>query len=77
MSESNQDLVLIKELELILDACTLELTPVDEVWPDLYIGNVWVSCVIAAVEEIARSSSREKLAICMSLLKYWTCVTAS
>uniref|UniRef100_A0A3Q3JP84 Dual specificity protein phosphatase n=1 Tax=Monopterus albus TaxID=43700 RepID=A0A3Q3JP84_MONAL len=31
--------VLIKELELILDSCTLELTPVDEVLPNLYIGN--------------------------------------
>lgn len=42
MSGSNQlqDLALIKELELILDSCTLELTPVDEVWPNLYIGNV-------------------------------------
>lgn len=35
-----QDLVLIKELELILDSCTLELSAVDEVWPNLYIGNV-------------------------------------
>ncbi|XP_028279096.1 dual specificity protein phosphatase 13-like [Parambassis ranga] len=39
-SSQLQDLVLIKELELILDSCTLELTPVDEVWPNLYIGNV-------------------------------------
>ncbi|XP_033956189.1 dual specificity protein phosphatase 13A [Pseudochaenichthys georgianus] len=38
-----QDLELIKELELILDCCTLELTPVDEVWPNLYIGNVAVA----------------------------------
>ncbi|XP_040905371.1 dual specificity protein phosphatase family protein [Toxotes jaculatrix] len=45
MSGSNQlhDLALIKELELILDSCSLELTPVDEVWPDLYIGNVAVA----------------------------------
>lgn len=45
MSGSNQlqDLMLIKELELILDSCTLELTPVDEVWPNLYIGNVAVA----------------------------------
>uniref|UniRef100_A0A4W6DWJ6 Dual specificity protein phosphatase n=1 Tax=Lates calcarifer TaxID=8187 RepID=A0A4W6DWJ6_LATCA len=45
MSGSNQrqDLVLIKELELILDSCALELTPVDEVWPNLYIGNVAVA----------------------------------
>ncbi|XP_068424785.1 dual specificity protein phosphatase 13A-like [Clinocottus analis] len=43
MSRSNQDLVLIKELELILDLCTIELTPVDEVWPNLYIGNVAIA----------------------------------
>ncbi|XP_071377454.1 dual specificity protein phosphatase 13A [Centroberyx affinis] len=45
MSGSNtpQDLALIKELEFILDSCTLELTPVDEVWPNLYIGNVAVA----------------------------------
>lgn len=39
-SSRQQDLALVKELELILDSCTLELTPVDEVWPSLYIGNV-------------------------------------
>ncbi|XP_054886167.1 dual specificity protein phosphatase family protein [Poeciliopsis prolifica] len=38
-----QNLVVIKELELILDSCTLELTPVDEVWPNLFIGNVAVA----------------------------------
>ncbi|XP_035027955.2 dual specificity protein phosphatase family protein [Hippoglossus stenolepis] len=45
MSRSNQpqDLVPIKELELTLDSCTLELTAVDEVWPNLYIGNVAVA----------------------------------
>ncbi|XP_072247189.1 dual specificity protein phosphatase 13A-like [Leuresthes tenuis] len=45
MSGSNQqqDLVFIKELEFILDSCALELTTVDEVWPNLYIGNVAVA----------------------------------
>ncbi|XP_030297362.1 dual specificity protein phosphatase 13 [Sparus aurata] len=42
-SSQRQDLVLIKELELILDSSSLELTPVDEVWPNLYIGNVAVA----------------------------------
>ncbi|XP_028982751.1 dual specificity protein phosphatase family protein [Betta splendens] len=37
------DLVLIKELELILDSCALELTPVDEVSPNLFLGNVAVA----------------------------------
>jgi hypothetical protein len=35
-----QDLVAIRELESILESCKLELTPLDEVWPNLYIGNV-------------------------------------
>ncbi|KAM4607472.1 uncharacterized protein ACJ7VT_015711 [Polymixia lowei] len=45
MSRSGQlqDLELIKELEFILDSCKLELAPVDEVWPNLYIGNVAVA----------------------------------
>ncbi|KAF7646585.1 hypothetical protein LDENG_00185100 [Lucifuga dentata] len=30
-------------LELILDSCTTELTPVDEVWPNLYLGNVAIA----------------------------------
>lgn len=45
MSRSSQleNLVIIKELELILDSCILELMPVNEVWPNLYIGNVAVA----------------------------------
>ncbi|KAF6731484.1 Dual specificity protein phosphatase 13 isoform A [Oryzias melastigma] len=39
-SKPRQDLVLIKELELILDSCKLELTAVDEIWPNLFLGNV-------------------------------------
>ena len=35
-----QNLALIKELECILDSCKLELTPIAEVWPNLFIGNV-------------------------------------
>ncbi|XP_077438412.1 dual specificity protein phosphatase 13A-like isoform X1 [Vanacampus margaritifer] len=41
--KEQQDLALIKQLELILDSCTLELTVVDEVWPNLYIGNIAVA----------------------------------
>ncbi|XP_020777136.1 dual specificity protein phosphatase family protein [Boleophthalmus pectinirostris] len=39
----SQELGRVKQLETILDSCTLELTPVDEVWPGLYIGNVAVA----------------------------------
>ncbi|KAG1951042.1 dual specificity protein phosphatase [Pimephales promelas] len=36
-------LLVIKELENVLDTCKLDLTPVDEVWPNLYIGNVAIA----------------------------------
>lgn len=39
-SKWQQDRTAIKELQLILDSCKLGLTAVDEVWPNLYIGNV-------------------------------------
>ncbi|CAL8299820.1 unnamed protein product [Merluccius merluccius] len=42
-SRPQQDLALIKELEKVLDSCTLELSPIDEVWPNLYIGNVAIA----------------------------------
>ncbi|XP_019726145.1 dual specificity protein phosphatase 13 [Hippocampus comes] len=41
--KEQKDLALIKQVELILDSCTLELTAVDEVWPNLYIGNIAVA----------------------------------
>ncbi|XP_031435317.1 dual specificity protein phosphatase family protein [Clupea harengus] len=36
-------LVDVKELERILDTCKLDLTPVDEVWPNLFIGSVAIA----------------------------------
>ncbi|KAM6956462.1 dual specificity protein phosphatase 13A [Aplochiton taeniatus] len=47
-----QDLTLIKELEVILDSCKLELKPIDEVWPNLYIGNVAVAQHRAALGKL-------------------------
>ncbi|XP_061766289.1 dual specificity protein phosphatase 13A-like isoform X2 [Nerophis ophidion] len=41
--QQQYDLMLIKELEIILDSCTLGLTAVDEVWPNLFIGNIAVA----------------------------------
>ncbi|KAL4641099.1 dual specificity protein phosphatase 13-like [Arapaima gigas] len=42
----------IKKLENILDTCDLELTPIDEVWPNLYIGNVAIAQDKAALQEM-------------------------
>lgn len=30
----------VKDLQKLLDSCTLDLHMIDEVWPNLYIGNV-------------------------------------
>ncbi|XP_028810900.1 dual specificity protein phosphatase 13-like [Denticeps clupeoides] len=42
MAEQRQQHCLfnIIELEKLLDTCKLDLTPRDEVWPNLYIGNI-------------------------------------
>ncbi|XP_026864176.2 dual specificity protein phosphatase 13-like [Electrophorus electricus] len=33
----------VKDLEKVLDSCTLDLHQIDEVWPNLYIGNVRIA----------------------------------
>ena len=30
----------VKDLEKVLNSCKLDLHMIDEVWPNLYIGNV-------------------------------------
>ncbi|KAI7805565.1 dual specificity protein phosphatase family protein [Triplophysa rosa] len=41
--KNKHGILAIKELENILDTCKVELTQVDEVWPNLYIGNVAIA----------------------------------
>ncbi|XP_069044982.1 dual specificity protein phosphatase 13A [Lepisosteus oculatus] len=41
--EWRNGLLCVRDLENILDTCKLELTQVDEVWPNLYIGNVAIA----------------------------------
>ncbi|XP_064170885.1 dual specificity protein phosphatase 13A-like [Anguilla rostrata] len=33
----------VRDLENVLDTCKLDLTQIDEVWPNLYIGNVAIA----------------------------------
>ncbi|XP_046885627.1 dual specificity protein phosphatase 13-like isoform X2 [Hypomesus transpacificus] len=47
-----QNLALIKELEYILDSCKLELTPIAEIWPNLYIGNVAIAQNRGALQKL-------------------------
>ncbi|XP_019357734.1 PREDICTED: dual specificity protein phosphatase 13-like [Gavialis gangeticus] len=37
------DIPSIRELECILDSCRMELNHVDEVWPNLYIGDMLIA----------------------------------
>ena len=30
----------VKDLQKVLDSCNLQLNQIDEVWPNVYIGNV-------------------------------------
>ncbi|KAG5266728.1 hypothetical protein AALO_G00235480 [Alosa alosa] len=41
-----------RELERILDSCTLDLTPVDEVWPNLFIGSVAIAQNLTALKKL-------------------------
>ncbi|KAL7856467.1 hypothetical protein SRHO_G00153660 [Serrasalmus rhombeus] len=42
----------VKDLEKVLDSCTLELNQIDEVWPNLYIGNVRIAQNRAALRHL-------------------------
>ncbi|XP_036427794.1 dual specificity protein phosphatase 13-like [Colossoma macropomum] len=42
----------VKDLEKVLDSCTLELNQIDEVWPNLYIGNVRIAQNRAALQRM-------------------------
>ncbi|XP_066478184.1 dual specificity protein phosphatase 26-like [Tiliqua scincoides] len=33
----------LKELERVLDSCRMELKEIDEVWPNLYLGNIVIA----------------------------------
>ncbi|KAJ8418206.1 hypothetical protein AAFF_G00139150 [Aldrovandia affinis] len=50
--DNRHDCLAVKELENILDTCKLELTPVDEVWPNLYIGNVAIAQSRTALQKM-------------------------
>ncbi|XP_036401472.1 dual specificity protein phosphatase 26-like [Megalops cyprinoides] len=42
----------VKDLEDVLDTCKLELTQIDEVWPNLYIGNVTIAQNRTALQKL-------------------------
>ncbi|KAI1894271.1 hypothetical protein AGOR_G00114090 [Albula goreensis] len=52
LQDNRHGCLAIKELENILDTCKQELTPIDEVWPNLYIGNVAIAQSKTALQRI-------------------------
>ncbi|XP_029104486.1 dual specificity protein phosphatase 13-like isoform X2 [Scleropages formosus] len=42
----------VKDLEDVLDSCKLQLTQIDEVWPNIYIGNVSVAQNRTALQKL-------------------------
>ncbi|KAG7492787.1 hypothetical protein MATL_G00018300 [Megalops atlanticus] len=53
----------VKDLEDVLDTCKLELTQIDEVWPNLYIGNVTIAQNRTALQKLADDSTHFDLNI--------------
>ncbi|XP_029621399.1 dual specificity protein phosphatase 13 [Salmo trutta] len=41
--EPRKEYLSVKDLEKILDSCTLRLTQINEVWPNIFIGNVAIA----------------------------------
>lgn len=64
-------LVDVKELERILDTCKLDLTPVDEVWPNLFIGSVWVLHNISVCVSVCGLRNLYTGYICVKALPFW------
>ena len=38
--DKSKQYMTVKDLQKVLDSCNLQLHQVDEVWPNIYIGNV-------------------------------------
>lgn len=41
--EHKKEYLTVKDLQRVLDSCKLDLHQIDEVWPNLYIGNVSIA----------------------------------
>ncbi|XP_057681405.1 dual specificity protein phosphatase 13-like [Corythoichthys intestinalis] len=51
-SSKRKEYVTVKDLQNILDSCKLRLSHIDEVWPNIYIGNVTVAQTKSALMEL-------------------------
>ncbi|XP_042590728.1 dual specificity protein phosphatase 13-like [Cyprinus carpio] len=49
---SRKEYLSVKDLEKVLDSCKLNLHQIDEVWPNLYIGNVGIAQNRSALQKL-------------------------
>ncbi|KAI4895352.1 hypothetical protein NFI96_020819 [Prochilodus magdalenae] len=52
LRNQRKEYLCVRDLEKVLDSCTLELTQIDEVWPNLYIGNVRIAQNRSALQRL-------------------------
>ncbi|KAK2876054.1 hypothetical protein QQF64_005181 [Cirrhinus molitorella] len=49
---SRKEYLSVKDLEKVLDSCKLNLHQIDEVWPNIYIGNVGIAQNRSALQKL-------------------------
>ncbi|KAL0964833.1 hypothetical protein UPYG_G00329620 [Umbra pygmaea] len=50
--DRKKEFLSVKDLENVLDSCQLQLTQIDEVWPNIFIGNVAVAQNRSALQKL-------------------------
>ncbi|CAB1338631.1 unnamed protein product [Coregonus sp. 'balchen'] len=50
--EPRKEYLSVKDLEKILDSCKLRLTQINEVWPNIFIGNVAIAQNRSALQKL-------------------------
>ncbi|CAL8261344.1 unnamed protein product [Arctogadus glacialis] len=52
VKDKSKQYMTVKDLQKVLDSCNLQLHQVDEVWPNIYIGNVHVAQNRSALQKL-------------------------
>ncbi|XP_028286927.1 dual specificity protein phosphatase 26-like isoform X3 [Parambassis ranga] len=56
LKRKRKEYLTVKDLQKVLDSCTLHLSQVDEVWPNIYIGNVAIAQNKAVLQKLDDST---------------------
>ncbi|KAM4624436.1 dual specificity protein phosphatase 13A-like [Polymixia lowei] len=52
LKDKKKEYLTVKDLQKVLDTCKLQLNQIDEVWPNIYIGNVAIAQNRTALQKI-------------------------